>query len=205
MPRDVQLSRDFWLHEAPCWEHASPADVAKLQESAARVLQPVREQFGETTIGSWKWWRFLCIPRIKTHAQGGTVDFTVSGGQTRAAWEWGNTHLMPSGYIGRWIYEPARESPRQGEHIHMAPRADMIAHNGDSSIKSLEELPDGSTYVFQEWTAGTFVNPYRLEGLTVTARAGLPWWAAAGLLFLLWTGSFSIEATSPWTISGQRG
>lgn len=191
-PADRQLSKHFWLHEAPCWEHASETDVAKLQETAARVLQPVRNVFGPVYITSWKWWRDGCEPRTGTHAQGGTVDFVVSGGRTEDAWRWGNTHLMPSGYIGRWIYEP--DGPSQNEHIHMAPRADRMALKGDGSIKSLRELPNGDMYVFQSWEAGTFVNPYRLEGITAYATAGIPWWLAAGMILALWTADLSVQA-----------
>lgn len=201
MATDMQLSRNFWLRWVPCWWVAEPADVAKLQETTARVLQPLRNKFGPVFVSSWKWWATGCAPRTGSHGQGGTVDLEVSGGQTLAAWEWGNTYLMPSGYIGRWIYEPETES--QGEHIHVAPRADMIAYNGDGRIQSLKELPDGTTYVFQEWTAGTFVNPYRLEPITAVARAGMPWWLGLGILSLLWTFDLSTQATGGWKLKGS--
>lgn len=144
------------------------------------------------------WWVSGCTPRSGSHGQGGTVDFEVAGGKTLEAWEWGNVHLMPSGYVGRWIYEP--ETGAQREHIHMAPRADMLAYNGDGRIQSLKELPDGSTYVFQEWTAGTFVNPYRLEPIVVVAQADMPWWLGLGLLFALWTFDMSSQATGGWDL-----
>ena len=192
MIADRQLTRNFWLHEAPCWELATEADARKLQESAARVLQPVRNVFGPTYISSWKWWRDGCTPRTGPHREGGTIDFVVSGGRTEDAWKWGNTHLMPSGYIGRWIYEP--DGPSQNEHIHMAPRADMIAAAGLDDIKSLRELPNGDTFVFQSWEAGTYVNPYELEGITAYATAGIPLWLAAVLLGLLVTADLSGQA-----------
>lgn len=195
MPADIQLARNFWLRWVPCWAVATEQDVTKLQETTARVLQPLRNQFGAVYVTSWKWWSSGCEPRSGSHAQGGTVDLVIADGRTYEAWEWGNTYLMPSGYIGRWIYEP--ETASQGEHIHMAPRADMLAAFGDGRIQALKELPDGSTYVFQEWTAGTFINPYELEGITAhgTARADIPLWLAVGLLGLLWTGGFSLEAS----------
>lgn len=192
---DFQLSRNFRLSEAPCWTRATPANAAKLQETAARVLQPVRNVFGETIITSWMWWRQGCEPRTGSHAEGGTVDFVVPG-KTLAAWEWGNTNLMPSGYIGRWIYEP--ETATQGEHIHCAPRADMVAYNGDATIKSLKELSDGRTYVYREWTGGTYANPYELEGITAYATAGLPWWIWAGLYIGVLTTDFAGQATGGW-------
>ena len=198
MATDFQLSRDFWLHEAPCWARATETDVAKLYETAARVLQPTRNKFGPVHLTSWMWWTDGCTPRTGSHSQGGTVDFVVAGGQTLAAWEWGNTYLMPSGYIGRWIYEP--ETALQGEHIHMSPRADMLAEYGDGRIQALKELPDGTHYVFQSWEAGTFTNPYRLDPLTGTARAGIPWWVGAGLLFALWSFDMSSQATGGWKL-----
>lgn len=199
MPSNVQLSRNFWLSGAPCWQKATEADVLKYQETVARVLQPVRNEFGITRVTSWKWWRTGCVPRTGSHAQGGTIDFSVEGqGNTLRAWEWGNTALMPAGYVGRWIYEPATAS--QGPHIHMAPRADMIAYNGDGRIQSLKELPDGTSYVFMEYDAGTFVNPYKLEGITAYAEAGMPWWAALGLLLALWTFDLSAQSTGGWKL-----
>ena len=185
---DFQLSRNFWLHEAPCWWNATEADAAKLQETAARVLQPIRNEFGPVLITSWKWWTDGCTPRTGSHSAGGTVDFVTPDADMEQVWEWGNTHLMPSGYVGRWIYEP--NTATKGEHIHIAPRADMIQVFSDSTIKSLRELPNGSTYVYQEWTAGTFVNPYQLEPLVVTATAGGGWllkFLGIGLLFGLFT------------------
>jgi len=195
---DIQLSRNFWLRWVPCWWLATPADVAKLQETTARVLQPLREVFGPVSVSSWMRWSDGCTIRSGSHGQGGTVDAVVSGGKTFEAWEWGNTHLMPSGYIGRWIYEPATSTQR--EHLHIAPRADMLAYNGDGRIQSLQELPNGTMYVFQEWVAGTFTNPYRLEPIVATARAGMPWWLGAGLLFALWSFDMSSQATGGWTL-----
>lgn len=197
MPSDTQLSRDFWLHEAPCWDRATPGEVLQLQETTARVLQPVRNVFGTVIITSWIWWSSGCVRRTGAHGEGGTLDFVVPG-HTLEAWEWGNTHLMPSGYIGRWIYEP--QTATQGEHIHVSPRADMLALNGDGRIQSLKELPDGGTYVFQEWVEGTYANPYQLDGITAYAEAGLPWWVTLGLMFALVTLDFSGQATGGWKL-----
>lgn len=197
MATDVHLSKDFWLSEAPCWHLANASDVRKLQETTARVLQPIRNVFGPTYITSWKWWSHGCEARTGVHQEGGTVDLVVPG-RTLEAWEWGNTHLMPSGYIGRWIWEP--NTPRQGEHIHCAPRADMLAYNGDGRIQSLKETPTGEYFLAYEWPSGTFTDPYRLPGITAVAQAGIPWWAAAALWFTLLTADLSFQATGGWVL-----
>jgi len=185
MIADRQLSRDFWLHEIPCWELYTEAQADEAAEFAARVAQPIRHQFGRTDITSGRYWAAGCVPRTGSHAFG-AMDLVVSGGRTKEAWKWGATALMPSGYIGRWIYEPTRydETGRkiQGEHIHVAPREAMLAYNGDGRIQALEELEDGSTYVFLDWVGGTQANPYELDPLVVTASRGLPWWGALGIL-----------------------
>lgn len=188
---DVQLSRNFWLHEAPCWEKAQAYQVARLQESSARVLQPLRNQFGPVDITSWIWWSGNCQKRAGAHSHGGTVDLVVSGGQTFEAWEWGNTFLMPTGYIGRWIYEPETET--QGEHIHMAPRADMLAVFGDGAIKSLRETEDGNVYLFWEWVEGTYADPYDVEGFTVTVPQGFGWL----LPFVVLAGALGLATRAP--------
>lgn len=176
---DTKLSGNFWLSEAPCWTFATASDVAQLQEFAARVLQPIRSHFDVPVfITSWKWWRDGCTPRSGAHAFG-AVDFQVSAGLTRAAWEWGAQHLVPSGYIGRWIYEPARSSSEgtpQGEHIHAAPRSAMVAAFGDDRIQVLEETTEGQ-YVLHFDSSdpasgwGGPGSPIDLPGLTVTAGA----------------------------------
>lgn len=187
---NVQLSRNFWLSEAPCWTKATPAQVAKLQETAQRVLQPIRNTWGPVTITSWLWWRNECTPRTGAHAHGGTVDFVTPGADLRDVWEWGKTYLLPSGYVGRWIWEPTTAT--QGEHIHVAPRADMLALNGDGKILALEETPDGRYLVAMEWfdgeagagITGTYLDPFQVEGITAygTRRAGLSWALGLGLL-----------------------
>lgn len=197
MARDRQLTKDFRLSEAPCWELATEEQIRKLQETSARVLQPLRNVFGTTYITSWLWWANGCEPRTGVHKEGGTVDIVLPG-STLEAWEWGNTYLMPTGYIGRWIYEP--QTPRQGEHIHCAPRADMLAYNGDGRIQSLKELPNGEYWLAMEWAEGTYENPYELPPLEVVAEAGLhPLLSLLGI-FLLLTFDFSSQATGGWTL-----
>lgn len=149
MAADRQLSEHFWLREFPCYEHASEADVVRLRETVARVLQPIRNRWGRVIPTSWMHWRDGCEPRTGAHAGGGTVDFVTADADLREVFEWGRTALLPTGYVGRWIYEPDRspaEGQPQDEHIHVAPLADMIAHSGASdrdAIKALEETEEG--------------------------------------------------------------
>ncbi|MGE0347372.1 MAG: hypothetical protein AB7N73_15030 [Gemmatimonadales bacterium] len=153
MATDRQLSRNFRLSEFPGWERATEEDVARLEETVARVLQPIRTTFGvPVTPTSWMHWS-SGEPRTGSHAHGGTVDFVVGAGLTPDVFEWGSQHLIPSGYIGRWIYEPARsaaEGTPQGEHIHMAPRDAMLEAFGDSKIQVLEEREEGNYFLHFE-------------------------------------------------------
>lgn len=144
MATDVQLGADFWLHELPHWEEYSSADVARYGETVSRVLQPLRNRFGAIVPTSGRFWSDG-RPRTGAHAHAGTVDFTSPGTSLREVWEWGATYLVPAGYIGRWIYEPARTGANpQGEHIHMAPRAAMDEQFADRRIQVLEETTEGS-------------------------------------------------------------
>lgn len=158
MALDRQLSRDFWLHEFPGWERATERQVARLEETVARVLQPIRTTFDVAVFpSSWLWWS-SGDPRTGAHAAdgdatAGTVDFVVDAGLTTDVFEWGSQHLTPSGYIGRWIYEPERsaaEGRRQGEHIHMAPREAMVEAFADSRIQVLEERAEGEYFLHFE-------------------------------------------------------
>jgi len=207
MADDVQLSRNFMLSEAPCWWLATAAQVARLQETAARVLQPIRTKFGKTQITSWMWWSAGCVPRGGAHSWGGTIDFTVPDAELWDVFEWGNSYLMPTGYIGRWIYEPEvlDEDGKQvqGEHIHMAPRADMIGVFNDPKIQSLRELPSGDLFVYQDWTDGTFAQPYALDPLIVTARAGWGSLLGLGLLFSLFTLDMAQQSQGGWVLRSQ--
>lgn len=155
--RDRRLSANFWLHEFTGWQDATDAQVRRLEETASRVLQPIRNKFGKVTPTSWVSWR-SGAPRTGSHAFGGTVDFVVDGGRTREAFEWGARYLVPAGYIGRWIYEPDRsaaEGQPQGEHVHMAPVVDMVDHVGDDRIQVLEELNEGNFVFYRVAAAAT--------------------------------------------------
>lgn len=160
---DRRLSANFWLHEFPGWNRpeTTEADVARLRETVARVLQPIRNAMGTDVIPtSWTHWSSGAA-RTGSHAHGGTVDFVVADGRTFEAFEWGARHLAPTGYVGRWIYEPERsaaEGQRQGEHIHMAPVEAMVEHVGDPSIQVLVEREEGRYEFFRTaatWTAAT--------------------------------------------------
>lgn len=191
MATDRKLAGDFWLHEFSGWEGASESQVARLRETVARVLQPLRNRYGTVIPTSWLTWS-SGARRAGSHAQGGTVDFVIPGADLFDVFQWGTTYLLPSGYIGRWIYEPERtalEGAPQGEHIHVAPRQDMIAYNGDSTIQALEETDEGRYVLHSEYYdgLGTELDPYQLPG--VVARAGAsPWWLLVlplGWLFIL--------------------
>lgn len=149
MAADRQLSRDFWLHEFTGWQAASEDQVAQLEETVARVLQPVRSHLG-VPVRPTSWLRWSDgTPRTGAHAYG-ALDFVADDDRTREAFDWLHVHVVPTGYVGRLIYEPVRsasEGEPQGEHVHVAPRDAMLAYNGDGTIEVLEETTEGR-YVF---------------------------------------------------------
>jgi len=173
MALDRQLSRNFWLREASGFEDATEAEVAELAETVARVLQPIRTEFGvPVRISSWQTWS-SGERRTGSHSHAGTVDFVVGGGLTRDAFEWASSALTPAGYIGRLIYEPSRSSAEgraQGEHIHMAPRGAMVEVFGDPNIQVLEERAEGE-YVFYRVATGLGLG-------AIAALAGFFWLAS---------------------------
>lgn len=177
----MRLSRDFTLEEMPCWERASPADVAALEATVHQVLQPVRDRFGPTVVTSWRWWRDGCTPRTGAHAGGGTVDFVPLNAALGDVFAWGLENLDRR-YVGRWILEP--------DHIHVAPRSDMVEAFGPSKGDSLAavEGPPGSYWPVPEWggATGAPMDPIEIEGLTVTVSRPFPTWLTlflAGLGF----------------------
>lgn len=187
MAADVQLSRNFWLHEAPCYQLASEADVLTLQEITARVLQPIRNVWGPVWITSWMWWSDGCEPRTGSHAWG-AVDFVTPEADLFEVFEWGCVHLMPSGFIGRWIYEPRVTNEAgevvQGEHIHCATRDAMLRAFGDGRIMALVEK-EGGHYVYGMWGlngGGTFAAPIQIPGISVEVEAGSSWLVGLGIL-----------------------
>jgi len=174
----VNLSRNFTLEEMPCHERATAADVARLQETVNRVLQPIRDAFGTTFVTSWKWWADGCVPRTGAHAGGGTVDLVVPGAHLPDVFQWGLDNLDRS-YVGRWIYEP--DVPHvQGEHIHVAPIADMVAEFGpaESDSAAYVEGPPNVYTPVPGWggASGTLTDPIQVEGLTVSVSRPVPSW-----------------------------
>jgi len=189
----MDLSRNFTLEEMPCYQHATPQDVAALQDTVSRVLQPVRDVWGPTVVTSWRWWRDGCRPRDGAHAGGGTVDFVVPGRNLYDVFLWGLA-TMDRSYVGRWIYEPTLTDPTTGqvlqeEHIHVAPIADMVAEFGPSKGDSLAAV-EGPQNVYTPvpgWggASGSITDPIEIEGLTVTVSPlGSAWLRAivAGLV-----------------------
>lgn len=180
----MNLSRNFTLEEMPCYQHASSQDVARLQETVNRVLQPVRDVWGPTVVSSWKWWRSGCQERTGAHAGGGTVDFVVPGTNLHDVFLWGLSALDRS-YVGRWIYEPTMTDPGTGqvlqeEHIHVAPTSDMVEAFGPSKGDSLAAV-EGPQNVYTSvpgWggASGSATDPIEIEGLTVTVSPLFPSW-----------------------------
>lgn len=111
MATDRQLSRDFWLHEFPCWQEATEADVARLSETVSLILQPVRRQFGAVVPTSWKWWRGGCTPRTGAHGDAGTVDFVTPDADLREVFNWMAVNIVATGSVGELIFER--------DHIHV--------------------------------------------------------------------------------------
>lgn len=190
MARDRQLTANFRVGEAPCYHRATEEQAGRLEETAARVLQPARNVFGPLEITSWTHWSD-CSPRSGAHSHGGTVDVVPLQADAREVWEWMAVHLVPSGYIGRLIYEPGRSD--QGEHIHVAAREDMVAVFGDPRIQVLEEIAPGEYRLFFDDPGWAIPIP----GLTVTAGApGLFGFLGALLAFLILAPERQPAATS---------
>jgi len=177
------LGPNFTLGEFPCFEKATASDVSKLAATVQWVLQPIRNRWGPVVPTSWMWWRKGCTPRTGAHSGGGTVDFVVPGANLRTVFDWGVYNLDFS-YVGRWIYEPA--TPDQGEHIHMASRADMVAVFGDPNAMAYVETGPGeySPVSPSGPTWGGPNTPIEIPGLEVTVAGAPPWmaWVLFGAL-----------------------
>ena len=181
------LARDFTLEEMPCWRHASPADVARLRVTAERVLQRVRDRWGSVVVSSWKWWRDGCLLRTGAHAAGGTVDFITPNADLTDVFAWGLTQPWRD-YIGRWIYEPAIPG-HQGEHIHMAPIADMQQQFAKADSAAYVQTGIGQYTPVPGWGGHTGgpEDPIEVEGVTVTVGRALPAWLIGSLALLFLT------------------
>lgn len=177
MATDRQLGPNFWLHEFPCWELATDAEVALLQEAVRDRLQPARTRWGRIQPTSWTRWRTGCVPRTGAHADAGTVDFVPLDAPIPEvhAWMAANT--------------PYGELIDEFDHIH-ATRPGVGDPHGPEALVGTRAtgfrevdpnvgFPDGS---------GTWGRPFELPGITVTAArfpAWLGWGVLAGVLLAL--------------------
>lgn len=214
MATDRRLGSYFWLHEFPCWLHASESDIETLRRQVVRIADPTRREWGQLTPTSWKWWRDGCRPRSGAHADAGTFDFQATGrirelgGNPYVSWDqaeereraireqahrevgrWMATYL-PSDYYGQIIDER--------NHIHVT-RPGVGGREGQSPTgMALREPREGEyEYMFGEdpglpGGAGTYTNPIWIEGVeAVVAGPGgsWPWWTPWALL-LAFAGPF---------------
>lgn len=198
----TQLSANFTLEEMPCWERATPADVARLQETVTNVLQPARDRWGRIRVTSWKWWKSSsCSPRTGSHAGGGTVDFISLDSPLRDVFEWG-VGALDRDYVGRWIFEPYVAGV-QGAHIHVAPRADMWDQLAKADSSAWVEGPPNTYTPVPGWGghSGTFLDPIEVEGIEVTVSRPFPDWlklALAGVGFGIILRSASSRRLVKW-------
>jgi len=179
----VQLSANFTLEEMPCWEKATPENVARLQETVSKVLQPARDRWGRIRVTSWMWWKSSgCTPRTGAHAGGGTVDFISLDASLQDVFTWG-VGALDRDYVGRWIYEPYVAGV-QGEHIHMAPRVDMWEQFAKADSSAWVENPPNTYTPVPGWGghSGTLLDPIEVEGVQVTVSRPWPDWLKAVLL-----------------------
>lgn len=175
----MRLGPNFTLEEMPCYQSATPAQIERLRETVAEVLQPVRDRWGPVKVSSWGWWSSGCTPRTGSHAHG-AVDFYTTQADLYQVFRWGVNELVPRGYVGRWIYEPHVPGV-QGAHIHMAPAAAMLEAFGDPyTMAYVETSPDKYEPVSPTaWGghSGGVDDPIPIEGVTVTVAGFSRTWA----------------------------
>lgn len=183
----MNLAPHFTLEEMPCWRHASSEDIERLQETAARVLEPVRSKWGPVVVTSWRWWRDGCKLRTGAHRGGGTVDFITPNADLTDVFAWGLTQPWRD-YIGRWIYEPAIPG-HQGEHIHMAPIRDMSEQFAKTDSAAYVQTGLSQYTGVPGWGGHTGGpdDPIEIEGVTVTVDRNLPLWLIGSLSLLILT------------------
>lgn len=183
----MRLGPNFTLEEMPCWRYASSEDVARLEETVRRVLQPIRDRWGPVVVTSWRWWSSGCRERTGAHAAGGTVDFITPDADLTDVFAWGISQPWRD-YVGRWIYEPAVPG-HQGEHIHVAPIRDMSQMFAKADSAAFIETRPGQYTGVPGWGGHTGGpdDPIEVEGLTVTVSRNLPLWLIGSLSLLLLT------------------
>lgn len=178
MARDRKLAPNFWLHEFPCWELATEADVSELARTVRNVLQPARERWGRIVPTSWSWWKSGCTPRTGAHGHPGSVDFVPLDTPVPTVHRWAAKAL--AGSYGEIIDER--------DHIH------VTAPGIGAPLSAPQVLvePSEGVYVSVDPDAGfpggwgSFGRPFELEGLTVSVPGRSPWvWALAGGLLLV--------------------
>ena len=175
MAPDRQLSANFWLHEFPCYEHATEADVAFLQETVDQRLQPTRDRFGRIVPTSWRWWRRHCTPREGAHGDPGTVDIVPLDAPIPEVHRWMAAHV------------PYGEVIDEFDHIHITRPGVGDPHGPEALVGDR-----ASGFVAVDPTVGfpggegTYGRPFDLPGLTVSvARFPNLRWAVAGAVLLL--------------------
>lgn len=161
MAADVQLGRDFFLREWPCYSLMTADQVAGALEAVETHLQPLRDRFGRIKVTSGHFWRFGCVPRTGPHAVPGTLDYVPLDAPIRDVFDWAVANLRPT--FGTLIFER--------DHIHRtAPGtqgrtgwAFTEPTEGEYARLDLPELPEGSG-----------------GALALLAAAGLAWWLLQG-------------------------
>lgn len=108
---DAQLSPDFRLSSAPCWERATVADALAFRWTAINILQPTADAWGPLQITSWRHWTKDNCREARTgdHADGGTVDFVPRRATVSRVASWMAANLR--GRYGSLINER--------DHIHV--------------------------------------------------------------------------------------
>lgn len=111
MTDDAQLSTDFRLSSAPCWDRATVADALAFRWTALNILQPTADRWGPLAITSWRHWtRDNCRDaRTGDHGDGGTVDFVPRRASIARVANWMAANLR--GRYGSLINER--------DHIHV--------------------------------------------------------------------------------------
>lgn len=164
MATDRQLSPNFWLHEFPCWERATEAEVARLTQTVALVLQPARNRWGALRPSSWRYWSDGCIPRTGAHEDPGTVDVVPLAASVEDVFAWIARAIVPLGYVGRLINER--------DHVHVQPRTPGM------EVQVLREPTEGHYVSAPDVLPEGWSSPVPIPGIDVAIASlgGAGWW-----------------------------